>query len=147
MPLQQLHQAGVALSVGTDVGAGPSCSVLKTLADAVRVQQLRSEPLSPLQALYLATLGGARALQLEASIGNFKIGKEADFLVLDLEATPEMAERMAQVESLEELLGVLILLGDDRLVAEVNIQGRALVRAGNLTAAGVAAAADRSLLV
>jgi len=132
MPLRQLQQAGVALTIGTDVGAGPSCSVLKTLADAVRVQQLLREPLSPLQAFYMATLGAARALQLESCIGNFKVGKEADFLVLDLEATPELAERMVQVESLEELLGLLILLGDDRLVVEVNVQGRALMRNGAL---------------
>lgn len=123
MPLRALQQAGVRLSVGTDVGAGPSCSVLKTLADAVRVQQLRGEPLDMLQMFYLATLGGARALRLDQQIGSFRLGNEADFLVLDLESTPELAERTARADSLEELLSLLILLGDDRLVAEVSIQG------------------------
>ncbi len=126
MPLRALQQAGVPLSVGTDVGAGPSCSVLKTLADAMRVQQLRGEPLGALQAFYLATLGGARALRLEQQVGSLRIGNEADFLVLDLEATAELAERTARADSLEELLGLLILLGDDRLVAEVNVQGNSI---------------------
>ncbi len=130
MPLRALQQAGVSLSVGTDVGAGPSCSVLKTLADAIRVQQLRGEPLGALQAFYLATLGGARALHLEQQVGSFRVDNEADFLVLDLEATPELAERTARADSLEELLSLLILLGDDRLVAEVNIQGRRIPPTG-----------------
>lgn len=130
MTLKTLRQAGVMLSVGTDVGAGPSCSVLKTLADAMRVQQLCGEPLAALQAFYLATLGGARALRLEHKIGSFREGNEADFLVLDLEATPELAERTARVDSLESLLGLLVLLGDDRLVAEVSIQGRVVAPAG-----------------
>ncbi|GAA0688264.1 guanine deaminase [Marinobacterium maritimum] len=130
MPLKALQQAGVPLSVGTDVGAGPSCSVLKTLADALRVQQLRGEPLGVLQAFYLATLGGARALRLEQEIGSFRQGIEADFLVLDLEATPELAERTARADSLEEMISLLILLGDDRLIAETNIQGRRVTPVG-----------------
>lgn len=124
MPWRALEQAGVALSIGTDVGAGPSCSILKTLADAVRVQQLLGEPLPMRQAFYLATLGGARALQLDHLIGSLQPGNEADFLLLDLEATPELAERTARVEDLDALLALLILLGDDRLVAEVNVLGR-----------------------
>ncbi len=130
MPLRDLQQAGVSLSVGTDVGAGPSCSVLKTLADAIRVQQLRGEPLAALQAFYLATLGGARALRLDHQVGSLCPDNEADFLVLDLEATPELAERTARADSLEELLSLLVLLGDDRLIAEVNIQGRRTTPAG-----------------
>jgi guanine deaminase len=130
MPLQALQQAGVRLSIGTDVGAGPSCSVLKTLADAVRVQQLLGVSLDPLQAFYLATLGGARALQLETKIGSLQSGREADFLLLDLEATPELAERTARADSLAELLSLIILLGDDRLIAEVNILGQPLSLSG-----------------
>lgn len=123
MPLQALRQAGVSLSVGTDVGAGPSCSILKTLADALRVQQLRGEPLNPLYAFYLATLGGARALQLESYAGNLQPGTEADFLLLDMSAVPELAVRGEAVESIDELLALIILLGDDRLVTEINILG------------------------
>jgi len=123
MPLQDLRAAGVPLSVGTDVGAGPSCSVIKTLADAMRVQQLRGEPLCPLTAFYLATLGGARALQLDQYVGSLQPGREADFLLLDASVQPELGVRLEAAATLEERLALLILLGDDRLVREVNILG------------------------
>lgn len=123
MPLQGLRAAGVPLSVGTDVGAGPSCSVIKTLADAMRTQQLRGEPLSPLSAFYLATLGGARALQLDQYVGSLQPGREADFLLLDASAQPELSTRLGAAKTLDERLALLILLGDDRLVREVNILG------------------------
>lgn len=124
MPLQDLQRAGVDLSVGTDVGAGPSCSVFKTLADAVRVQQLRGEPLSPLYAFYLATLGGARALQLESKVGSLQPGSEADFLLLDASGLPELNMRLVAADSIEEKLALIILLGDDRLIREINILGQ-----------------------
>lgn len=46
----------------------------------------------------------------------FAEGAEADFIVLDLAATPLLERRTSRTESLEELLFVLALLGDDRAV-------------------------------
>jgi len=66
---------------------------------------------------YMATLGGARALQLEGTIGNFSAGCEADFIVLDPKATPLLARRSATTDSLEEQLFALAMLGDDRSIA------------------------------
>jgi cytosine/adenosine deaminase-related metal-dependent hydrolase len=60
---------------------------------AHKVAQLRQQKLWQSQALFLATLGGAKALNLEDRIGNFEVGKEADFIVLDLRSTPLMAFR------------------------------------------------------
>jgi guanine deaminase len=74
----------IKVGLGTDVGAGTSFSILKTASAAYQVAQLRSQKLSAFQALFLATLGGARALCLEDKLGNFEIGKEADFVVLNL---------------------------------------------------------------
>lgn len=114
--MARLRQFGVTLGLGTDVGAGTSFSLFRTLDEAYKIQQLRGERFDPFQALYLATLGGARALDLEDKIGNFLPGKEADFIVLDLQATPLMKFRMPYCNSLSELLFVLNTLGDDRLV-------------------------------
>ena len=63
-------------------------SMLRTMEESYKVCQLAGQSLSPLQAFYLATLGGAAALYLDDRIGNFDVGKEADFVVLDPAATP-----------------------------------------------------------
>jgi guanine deaminase len=123
-PLQRAREHGVRVGLGTDIGAGTSFSLLDTIGEAYKVQQLLGESLSPLTGLYLATLGGARLLDLEDRIGNFLPGKEADFLVLDLAATPFLARRLARCEDLAEKLFVLSVLGDDRCIRETWILGR-----------------------
>ena len=113
----------VQVAVGTDVGAGTSFSMLRTLDEAYKVAHLLHHRLSPFAALHLATLGGARALHLDHRIGNFARGKEADFVVLDLAATPLLERRMQNASTLDERLFALIMLGDDRCVAETYIAG------------------------
>ena len=68
--------------------------------------------------LYIATLAGARALNLDACIGNFDTGKEADFVVLDYRATPLLERRIEACQSVAERLFALIMLGDDRTIRE-----------------------------
>jgi guanine deaminase len=98
-------------------------SILHTLGEAYKVGQLHGDALDPFHALYLATLGGARALDLSEGIGNLEPGKEADFVVLDLAATPLMARRLAGAKSLENKLFALTVLGDDRVVARTYLAG------------------------
>ncbi len=114
----------VRVGIGTDVGGGTSLSMLRTLDEAYKVAQLGGQRLSPLRAFYLATLGSARSLYLDDRIGNFVAGKEGDFIVLDLAATPLMARRMASTGDLVERLFVLMMLGDDRAVFATHIMGR-----------------------
>ncbi|MCD6026902.1 MAG: guaD [Solimicrobium sp.] len=104
------------LSLATDVGAGTSFSMLHTMNEAYKVARMQGTHLSALRLFYLATLGAARSMQLEGTIGNFSTGAEADFIVLDLSATPLLARRTSHAESLEELLFCLAMLGDDRAV-------------------------------
>ena len=122
-PLNRACAHGVKVGIGTDIGAGTSFSVLHTLGEAYKVGQLRGDALDPFHALYLATLGGARALGLENAIGNLAPGKEADFLVLDLVATPLLARRMPAARTLEDRLFALTVLGDDRVVERVYLAG------------------------
>ncbi|RSD31297.1 guanine deaminase [Vibrio pectenicida] len=121
--LSKLESYKVKVGMGTDIGAGTSFSLLQTMNEAYKVMQLQQEKLHPLKSLYLATLGGARALDLEDKIGNLEVGKEADFVVLDLHATPLLSIRMEQTKTLEEKLFVLLTLGDDRIVFETYILG------------------------
>ena len=121
--LRRLHEQQVRVGLGTDVGGGTSLSLLKTMREAYKVLHLQQQPLPPGRALYLATLGAARALYLDDRIGNFAAGKEADFIVLDPRGTPISAHRTALASSLGELLFALIVLGDDRNVAATYLQG------------------------
>ncbi len=115
---------GVRVGLGTDVGGGTSFNLLRTLSEAYKVVQLQGQKLAPFQALYLATLAGAKALHLDDRIGNFLVGKEADFVVLDWDSTPLIARRMRVARDLVEKLFALIMLGDDRAIFATHIMGR-----------------------
>ena len=121
--LNKLEAHGVRVGLGTDVGAGTSFSQLQSLNEAYKVMQLQGKKLDPFKSLYLATLGGANALYLDDQLGNFLPGKDADFLVLDYNATPLISYRMQQATSLEERLFALTMLGDDRAVKETFAAG------------------------
>ncbi|WP_286738933.1 guanine deaminase [Psychrobacter sp. UBA3068] len=111
------------VSIATDVGAGTSLSMLTTLSEAYKVQQLQSNPLSAHQGLYQITLGNAQSLLLDKKIGNFMPNKEADFVVIDMKATELLERRMAQTNTLEEQLFVLMMLGDDRVIEQTVVAG------------------------
>lgn len=115
--------AGMPLTLATDVGGGTSFSMLHTMNELYKVARMGGVHLPALRMFYLATLGGARGLQLEGAIGNFSAGAEADFVVLDPQSTPLLARRTARAESLEELLFALAMLGDDRAVAATYAAG------------------------
>ena len=114
----------VRISLATDVGGGTSYSMLRTAGEAYKVLQLQGQNLPPLDAFYMMTLGNARALGLEAEIGSFRIGGEADVVVLDPCATYAMAHRMVTVgDDLEATLFVLMTLGDERAVRVTYVLG------------------------
>lgn len=94
------------------------------MQDAYKVAKLAGQTLPPYQALYLATLGGAQALGLAEHIGNFEAGKEADFVVIDLAATPLLERRLRHARDLAEKLFAWITLGDDRSILATYVMGR-----------------------
>jgi guanine deaminase len=122
--LKRAVEQNIGVGLGTDIGAGTSFSILQTLGEAYKVQQLRGEKLTPFKAFYLATLGGARALDMEDLIGNFRAGNEADFIVLDKASTPLMEFRLKQCKTLMETLFVLAIMGDDRSISETYSAGQ-----------------------
>ena len=125
--LKKAKKNGVTVGLGTDVGAGTSFSMLQTLNDAYKVLQLQNQNLSSLEGFYLATLGGARALALDQKLGNFVLGKDADFIVLNMRgATPLLKRRLSYASTLEDKLFVLMTLGDDRSIMATYIDGKLL---------------------
>ena len=121
--LKKAEAYNVDVGLGTDVGGGTSFSQLQTLNEAYKIQQLRGEKLTALKSFFLATLGGAQALDLESKIGNFEQGKEADFVVLDYQSTDLMRVRMNKSKDLLERLFVMTTLGDDRAIKATYVMG------------------------
>ena len=113
----------IRVGMATDVGGGTSFSMLQTLNEAYKVLQMNGQSLSPFQAFYQATLGSAEALKLDDKIGNFEAGKEADFIVVDLAATPLMERRMSPTNNLKEQLFALMMLGGDRSIEATYTMG------------------------
>ena len=123
-PLQRTWEHQVKVGIGTDVGAGTSFNILHTLSEAYKVQQLQGNKLSAYEALYHATLGAAKALDLDDKLGNFTVGKEADFVVLDFHATALQSLRQQRAKNLEDALFALITLADDRNIHATYIYGQ-----------------------
>ena len=119
------------VGMATDIGGGTSFNMLQTLSEAYKVMQLQKQNFSAYEAFYLATLGGAKALSLDHVIGNFSIGKEADFVVLDPAATVLQAKRSEKSKNVADLLFSLIILGDDRSIFHTYVDGRLVHKRDN----------------
>lgn len=113
----------VRVGLGTDVGGGTSLSQLQSLNEAYKVVAMSGRKLDAQRAFYLATLGGAHALHLDDRLGRLAPGYEADIVVLDAKATPLLGFRTEHCNSIDELLFVLMTLGDDRAVRATWIAG------------------------
>jgi len=123
------HSPPVRVSLATDVGGGTSYSMLQTANEAYKVLQMNGQSWQAAQAFYQMTLGNARALGLDQRVGSLRAGAEADLIVLDPGATPAMAHRMEAVKGdLAEELFILMMLGDDRAIAETYVAGRPVKR-------------------
>ncbi|SMG16762.1 guanine deaminase [Paraburkholderia susongensis] len=120
--------AGMPIALATDVGGGTSFSMLQTMNEAHKVARLGGHHLTATRMFYLATAGAAAALDLADHVGTLRPHTEADFVVLDPQATSLLARRTGRRESLEELLFAFALLGDDRAVYETYAAGKRVHR-------------------
>jgi guanine deaminase len=119
-----LTGAGLRVGLATDTGGGSSFSMLRTMAAAYEVAQLRHTPLHPAELIWLATAGSARALGMADRIGTLAPGMEADLVVLDLASTPAIAQRAARADDLWQALFATIMMGDDRAIRATWVGGK-----------------------
>ncbi|MCW0001660.1 guanine deaminase [Pararhizobium sp. YC-54] len=124
-PLRRLttREKPVRVSFATDIGGGTSYSMLRTMDEAYKIQQLQGERLNPFESFYYMTRGNAEALSLADKIGTLEPGTDADFIVLNMAATPAMALKAEVVTSLADELFLLQTMGDDRAIAETYVAG------------------------
>ena len=122
MPVTRVEQAGVTFGLGTDVGAGTSMSLFTEMRHADFTQL--DCAITPVKALYLGTLGGAKTLSMEDEIGNFTPGKCADFLVLDIRRV-DYHYRLSELTT-DEVLSLLMYRGDGRVVLDTYVGGEKL---------------------
>jgi len=121
--MQKCLEMDIPLALGSDVGGGTSFSMLHTAASAYQVAALQAYKPDAFTMFYLLTLGGAKALGLDEKIGNFQEGKEADFVLINLEKQDVLTQRIEESNSLEETLFALMMLGDDRNIDSVYLMG------------------------
>ncbi len=122
------NKMGVQTTIATDVGAGTSFSLLRTMNEAYKIQQLNGYPMNAYESFYKSTLGAAKALHLEDKIGSFGKGKEADFIVLSYKKPylQKLRTDYLQRESkwdVEKMLFGLQMMGDDRNILATYIMG------------------------
>ncbi len=122
--------ARMRVGLATDTGGGSSFSMLRTMAAAYEIGQLRGRPLHPSELLWLATEGSAQALRMEDRIGTLAPGSEADLVILDLASTPAIAQRAARAGDIWEAVFPTIMMGDDRAIREVWVNGAPVARPG-----------------
>lgn len=133
MPWKRTVASGVNISAGTDFGGGDEWLIPRVLGDAFK-QHITEDgaagvSLHPAEMLFIGTLGGARALDMENRFGNFDIGKEADFVVIKpadaLKGQLANAVRADEPELARDqtLFGLLMGIRESS-IAQVYVQGR-----------------------
>ena len=114
---------GISVGLATDTGGGSSFSMLRTMAAAYEIGQLRGTVLHAAQLLWLATQGSAKSMHLQDKIGSLEVGMEADIAVLDLASTPAIAQRYDNAQNIWDTVFPTIMMGDDRAIDQVWIGG------------------------
>ncbi len=142
MPLSERMAAGLAVGLGSDVSGGAELSLFGVMRTGAYAQQaLRAAsvgsglasastvPLGPLDWLRLATLGGARALGLDATIGSIEVGKEADLIAIDPGRTAPLGADLDDADLLDDpslLISRLMFRAHPDMVRAAWVRGRQL---------------------
>jgi imidazolonepropionase len=86
---RRLLDAGAVVAIASDCNPGTSYTTSMPFCIAVAVRDLR---MTPAEALWAATAGGARALRRD-DVGALRVGARADFVVLDAPSYVHLAYR------------------------------------------------------
>jgi len=137
MPLDRLRSAGIRVGLGSDVAAGPELNLWRVMRAAIEIQKARSwydkevQVIGPGEAFHLATQGGAEALGKGADIGTFDVGKEADFVVMDLAPLMPYGREgnVAPPTEPADIVALCVYRGGPEAVVRIYVRGREISRA------------------
>ncbi|KAI5959713.1 uncharacterized protein KGF55_004945 [Candida pseudojiufengensis] len=146
-----LNKYNINVSLGTDVSGGFDSSILQMIKFSILVSHHLSMKknkstdeeedvrLSLSTALYMATMGGAKAVGLQDKIGSFDIGKKFDAQLIDLSSKnsnidifnwhiPNFKDNEEEnFKKIKDLLGKWVFSGDDRNTTKVWCNGRLVI--------------------
>ena len=141
-PVDRLLKAGVNVALGTDGAASNNrlnmLAELQMAALLAKLQSLEATALPATRALELATMGGARALGLEKTIGSIEPGKAADLIALDLS--------QPHTQPLNNIISQIVYATSGSELTHSWVAGQPLVRDGQpvtLTPADISARVAR----
>ncbi|KAG7170881.1 Guanine deaminase-like 1 [Homarus americanus] len=131
--IRRLLNHGLKVGLGTDCSGGYSSSMLDALRQALQVSNVLAldrdqdyQRLTFKEAFRMATLGGAKVLNMEDRIGNFEIDKEFDALLIDVSA-PGSAVDIFSKDTIEDKIQKFLYTGDDRNIARVYVAGHRIL--------------------
>jgi guanine deaminase len=129
-PLRRHLEAGVRVTLGTDVGGGTGIGMLKEGLQAYLMQRVLADGvmLDAARLLYLSTLAGAEALGLAHEIGNLCPGKSADFVYLRAPGGSVLDAVLQHASSPEDALAAIFTLAGAESVREVRVEGSLVYR-------------------
>ncbi|MDY6846960.1 MAG: amidohydrolase [Chloroflexota bacterium] len=82
-PIKAMVESGVNIGLGTDNMAGDMIEVMRLALCVARMQTGDPVALDAMDVLEMATINGARALNLDHQIGSIEIGKKADLVAIN----------------------------------------------------------------
>ena len=128
-PISKLTEAGIPLAIGTDGAASNNdldmFSETKTAALLAKGVSQDASSIPAIEALTMATLGGARALGLEDITGSLKVGKAADIQAINLNTLSS--------QPVFDPVSHLVYCVKSTQVSHVWVNGKCLLKDGQLT--------------
>lgn len=133
--LEKANQKKVGVTLASDVGAGTSFNMLRTMGDAYKICQLNGSSLSPFTGLYMMTQGSADRLKLTDTIGNLNVDSHADFVVLNpgFNGISELRTKGSiennLITSPQDIIFALSMLADERAITATYISANCVYTA------------------
>ena len=128
-PVAEMLAADVTVALGTDGAASNnSQDMFEVIKMAGLVQRARKQDphaITPMQALRMATIGGARALGIDHLVGSIELSKRADLTMVDLYRGPHTI-------AFHNVASQLVHCARPSNVDVVMVDGRVLLEAGRM---------------